>query len=273
MAWGWPYDTSRWTDLHTLSSLQRFFTFEKTNQNIKNHSELSAGMGRFAKLLWNVDVVNWGIMSYSLSCEQGWKKERGNAGHTSRIRTRGFSHKGSARLGVTCMTCTPSISKPRSQWKTLVPHLGVSVAKVQILRDSIPKSHSPPGSSYGRISISFCPVWSHSASNERRVGTFEVSNVEAPWMSAREKLRWHDSTQTEHLFRPWQEYARMRGLTHFHNTAKTSCRTIKQNSGRPGFLRSTWHNSYKTFSLRKVQSLVDISKGIYNAKHKWTQTD
>ena len=193
MAGGWPYDTSRWTDLDALSSLQRFFTFEKTNNNIKNHSELSASMGRFAKLLWNVDVVTWGIMSYSLSCEQGWKKERGNAGNTSRIRTRGFFHKRSARLGVTCVTCTPSISKPRSQWKTLVPHLGV--AKVQIREPSI-SSHSPPGSSYRLISISFCSFSAQSASNERRVGRFEVSNVEAPWMSAREKLRWHDSTHS-----------------------------------------------------------------------------
>ena len=48
---------------------------------------------------------------------------------------------------------------------------------------SISQSHSPPGSSDGPISISFCSFWSQSSSKDRwgRPGTFEASDVEAPW--------------------------------------------------------------------------------------------
>ena len=178
-------------DLDTVSSLhQRFFTKIIWNQ-------VPVWGVRVAKLLWNVDVVHWGIMSYSLSCEQGFKKERRNAGNTSGIRTGGYFHKRSAGLGVTWCTFS-SISKPRSQWKTLIPHLGqVSIENLRSdsLRDpSISQSHSPPGSSDGPISISFCSFWSQSSSKDRwgRPGTFEASDVEAPWT----KLRWHDSTHS-----------------------------------------------------------------------------
>ena len=176
-------------------------------------------------------------------------------------------HEKEVLSGRARMTCTPGISKPRSQWKTSIPHLGQVSASRHPRLDFHTLEFPSRFDGHQRTALACLKSWK--SSMYEHLGRVLGRNCD-------DMIRLSLTRAT--FFWAWREYARMRGLTHFHNTPNTSCKIIQHlvnvKMWPRGCLPTTWHNADTTFSLHKVLSLVvEISKSIYNARHKWTQTD